>query len=84
MQDMRDETARRLGGKRGRPVSAEPADAPASVVWESIPVQVSNPSSGYAAQDYFFKAWKAGHPLLVAYGDTPRDAITALLNKHGE
>jgi len=55
-----------------------------SVVWEPIPVQVSNPSSGYTAKEPFFKAWRAGHPLLAAYGATPRDAITALLNKHGE
>jgi hypothetical protein len=55
-----------------------------SVAWEMIPVQVANPSSGYTATDYFFKAWRDGRPLLVAYGDTPRDAIAALLNKHGE
>jgi hypothetical protein len=55
-----------------------------SVVWETIPVQVDNPSSGYAGQEYFINAWRDGHPLLAAYGATPRDAIAALLNKHGE
>lgn len=60
------------------------SEAPVSVVWEMVPVNVANPSSGYAAQDYFCKAWRAGHPLLVAYGATPRDAIAAILNKYGE
>lgn len=59
-------------------------DAPFSIVWETISVQVSSPSIGYTATEIFFKAWRDGHPLLAAYGENPRDAVAALLNKHGE
>jgi hypothetical protein len=55
-----------------------------SVVWETVPVQVSNPSIGWDAQEYFYKAWPAGDPLRVAYGASPREAVAALLNKYGE
>jgi hypothetical protein len=55
-----------------------------SVVWETVQVQVSNPPAGYSAQEYFYKAWRAGHPLLAAYGANPREAVAALLNKYGE
>lgn len=54
------------------------------VVWETIPVQASNPSTGHTATETCYKAWRDGHPLLAVYGTSPRDAIAALLNKHGE
>lgn len=60
------------------------SEAAVSVVWEQVPVQVSNPSIGWDAQEYFYKAWREGHPLRAAYGANPREAVAALLNKYGE
>jgi hypothetical protein len=54
------------------------------VEWQMITVRSSE--SGRISTDYtdFCKAWKTGHPGLVGYGATLDEAITALLNKHGE
>ncbi len=56
------------------------------VTWRRVivtPQDPRNPGEQRIPRD-FYEAWKPGFPQLHAYGETLDDAITALLNKHGE
>lgn len=53
------------------------------VEWKKIPVRIFYPEGDDHDSDRY-KAWKRGYPALCAYGDNLTEAITNLLNKHGE
>lgn len=53
------------------------------IEWAEIHVRIFYPA-GSSNTTHRYKAWKRGHPWLCAYGETVTEAVTSLLNKHGE